>query len=1430
MIMNNNNAHQINNNLHLIFSLLLALVFFILIIIFLSSQSAEAGTPIGFASDEAPPVVNESSEPVVVMNITIWDADSPMLMSINITIQNLSTFQPDLDLTPLSGDETSGVMLYKETNGIPDFQFDDTPIGVTPTPWLITGPGKWQSNFLGIDDVLTPPLNFYYVVIRTNSSISDNEAFMVGILQNHVVTDHGNLPALADNWTSPIDVDTEDPVPVVNLESDDTVIKIGDWVNITAEVMDINITSVTVDLSDFNGLSKTEPMIYDTDTKVWFYNLTNVMEGTVDTSTFGYPFTVTATDLAKNQGTGINSTHRVDTITPGAQVMVSQERIPAGIGHWINISVTTDSDVVTVEGDLSALAGFGPSEPFSGSGGNWWFNFTVNPGTLDGPGPIRIMVTDDTGHTDLNDTQQVLVDEGIPSLGISFSQSATPAGIGDWINITVISDPDVTEVFADLASAGFAGQVDGQPLIWSGIDWYYQLIVTSGTFDGSSTINLNALDDVKNQGTNSSQSIEWDETAPQISVSVLQGSTPAGIGEWMNITVTVDADVVSVAADLDAAGITGQVDGQSLTKIDSITWFYNFTIVQGSMDSPIPVSLDITAVDDASNSNSSSENVQFDEVYPEPLNVNVIHESGGTNPARAGDWINISIDMGGHMDISSMILDAPGIFASEPITQSWGNIWYLNTTVPLGSADGLVSLTVTVLDDAGNLNDSKSADADVDNQPPSLAGIQSVSDGVHITPDNVFEGSLAINATIDATDIVKVSFYDGDPSGSGVLLGDDLDHPYQSIWITEENDNGVHELYVRVFDDAGNFIDSSPFSIVVLNFDDLPVSVINWNHRAPLVDLTIYLAGDRQNTLSWEIYQGTNLLSQDSMTKGTGPVEMENLDIQMDLSSDYEILLMYPPTNVGKNSMTLTFEINGMVYSLFHEFDSQDLTTHQLQVPLKEIFEPMGIITLDGSGSYDLDSNIVHYDWYIDGTIVGSGPQLTYLFSGNGNYEIILEVTSDDSQTNQSSIALEIENYKNGAGREDIISEMAALTYLKNTGMNALFLESETAEILVYDSLGNRIGVADGEFVNEISQAQTVFNLGSTRTYFIPKEHDLTCEVTGLEDGNYDLGFLTSHNGYLKMSYFFSHLNQSDTDTYFFKGDLKTFNLNTHREIMTYSLSLKNRTNEMEKTFEITDIELGPEDVHEYEVVDWGTIDEKKGAVKLKIDENEDGGYEYELDLENGMTGLDVKNSLLVKPGKSPVGLPFELILLFGFVVTLSAAGVLFLLTEVGKVALFYYVFLLYTRIKKEYVLDNFTRGEIFGYIKANPGVHFSEIKRALELKNGSLAYHIKTLEKRELIVSRRDRGYKRFYPKTMKLPERNIRELIPVQRNIMHIVKDSPGISQTAIAEKLDISFQLVHYHVKILRDSEYLILEKDGKQTYCYDKDALKKGKDNT
>jgi chitodextrinase len=76
--------------------------------------------------------------------------------------------------------------------------------------------------------------------------------------------------------------------------------------------------------------------------------------------------------------------------------------------------------------------------------------------------------------------------------------------------------------------------------------------------------------------------------------------------------------------------------------------------------------------------------------------------------------------------------------------------------------------------------------------------------------------------------------------------------------------------------------------------------------------------------------------------------------------------------------------------------------------------------------------------------------------------------------------------------------------------------------------------------------------------------------------------------------------------------------------------------------------------------------------------------------------------------------LAISVVLLVGFVAFFGG-------TEAGLLMLMPLLLLLYSKIKKEQILDNYTRGQIHGYIIANPGDHYSSIKNALDLNNGTL-------------------------------------------------------------------------------------------------------------
>jgi len=175
--------------------------------------------------------------------------------------------------------------------------------------------------------------------------------------------------------------------------------------------------------------------------------------------------------------------------------------------------------------------------------------------------------------------------------------------------------------------------------------------------------------------------------------------------------------------------------------------------------------------------------------------------------------------------------------------------------------------------------------------------------------------------------------------------------------------------------------------------------------------------------------------------------------------------------------------------------------------------------------------------------------------------------------------------------------------------------------------------------------------------------------------------------------------------------------------------------------------------------------------------------------------------------------------------VPMASGGILLLAafaafaTEHGKFALFQFLVVpLYSRIKKDRVLDNFTRGMIYGFIMSNPGVHYNYIKQKLGLNNSSIVYHLTVLERQELIKSEKVGLYKRFYPVNVSLSETGLMELSEAQEKLLELVRQNPGLTQRDISERMGLSSRLVNYHVGLLQRSRLVTLEKVGKVTRCY------------
>ncbi len=196
---------------------------------------------------------------------------------------------------------------------------------------------------------------------------------------------------------------------------------------------------------------------------------------------------------------------------------------------------------------------------------------------------------------------------------------------------------------------------------------------------------------------------------------------------------------------------------------------------------------------------------------------------------------------------------------------------------------------------------------------------------------------------------------------------------------------------------------------------------------------------------------------------------------------------------------------------------------------------------------------------------------------------------------------------------------------------------------------------------------------------------------------------------------------------------------------------------------------------------------------------------------------LSLTSKVRLPETSSPFRIDWMLLFMVGFVISGISLAAFFAATEYGYLAFISLFLPLYVRLKKKDVLSHFTRGQIFGYIQANPGTHYNAIIQDLNLHNGVGAYHLQVLEREGFIRPLKDGIYKRFYPSSMRIPEKKL-HLSRIQRDILGVIQKHPGVTQKQISKLLDESKQVVHYHIKILESSGLIKLERAGRETACF------------
>ena len=129
------------------------------------------------------------------------------------------------------------------------------------------------------------------------------------------------------------------------------------------------------------------------------------------------------------------------------------------------------------------------------------------------------------------------------------------------------------------------------------------------------------------------------------------------------------------------------------------------------------------------------------------------------------------------------------------------------------------------------------------------------------------------------------------------------------------------------------------------------------------------------------------------------------------------------------------------------------------------------------------------------------------------------------------------------------------------------------------------------------------------------------------------------------------------------------------------------------------------------------------------------------------------------------------------------------------------------------------TRKRIYEEIVMNPGLHFRELQRRLNMQVGMLEYHLEVLKKNGLVVSKESGKYVRYYPNThMTREERKIIGLLRNEkmRNILIFILERGEVTHRELSQGLGMKSSTLSYYLNTLVKEGIVKKESRGRERY--------------
>lgn len=132
-------------------------------------------------------------------------------------------------------------------------------------------------------------------------------------------------------------------------------------------------------------------------------------------------------------------------------------------------------------------------------------------------------------------------------------------------------------------------------------------------------------------------------------------------------------------------------------------------------------------------------------------------------------------------------------------------------------------------------------------------------------------------------------------------------------------------------------------------------------------------------------------------------------------------------------------------------------------------------------------------------------------------------------------------------------------------------------------------------------------------------------------------------------------------------------------------------------------------------------------------------------------------------------------------------------------------------------VLENENRNRIIDLVLEEPGIHFNELLRRIDIAPGNLVWHLDVLESYKVIGKRRISNRVVYFPYHAKNPLANLNLQLNKSKlslDILKLIEDEPGTWANILTKKLEVNRKTIQYHVKKLHELGVIRLERIGKK----------------